>query len=199
MNTFDAIESRRAIKHFDPDHRMTPEEETRLLEAAMLSPTAFNLQHWRFVVIRDPDLRQKIREAAWDQSQVTDASLLIVMTAKLSAWEEPAQYWQGAPDEVRDFMVSAIDEYYRGKPQVQRDEAMRTSGIASQTLMLAAKAMGYESCPMDGFDFDQVAKLINLPDDHVISNFVAIGKGTKDAWPRPGQLSRDTVVIENGF
>ena len=58
-------------------------------------------------------------------------------------------------------MVPAI-ELYRGKEQVQRDEAMRSCGIAAQTLMLAAKSMGYDSCPMDGFDFDKVAELIKL-------------------------------------
>ena len=65
--------------------------------------------------------------------------------------------------------------------------------------MLAAKSMGYDSCPMDGFDFDRVAELINLPADHVIAMFVAIGKGTKEAWPRGGQLGLDKVVISNRF
>jgi nitroreductase len=65
--------------------------------------------------------------------------------------------------------------------------------------MLASKAMGYDSCPMDGFDFEAVAKIINLPDDHVISMFVAIGKGTREAWDRPGQLEIKDVLIENTF
>jgi len=52
---------------------------------------------------------------------------------------------------------------------------------------------------MDGFDFDKVGELIKLPEDHVIAMFVAIGKGTIDAWPRPGQLALNEVVIENMF
>jgi len=52
---------------------------------------------------------------------------------------------------------------------------------------------------MDGFDFERVAQLINLPDDHVIAMFVAIGKGTKETWPRPGQLGLDDVVVKNVF
>ncbi|MBW1946168.1 MAG: nitroreductase family protein, partial [Deltaproteobacteria bacterium] len=83
--------------------------------------------------------------------------------------------------------------------QVQRDEAMRSCGIVAQTLMLAAKSMGYDSCPMDGFDYEKVGELIKLPDDHVIAMFVAIGKGTKEAWPRPGQLALDEVVIKDSF
>ncbi len=68
-----------------------------------------------------------------------------------------------------------------------------------QTLMLAAKGMGYDSCPMIGFDIEKVAELINLPDDHVMGPMVAIGKGTKEAWPKPGQLDLEEVVIENSF
>lgn len=76
---------------------------------------------------------------------------------------------------------------------------MRSCGIAAQPLMLAAKAMGYDSCPMDGFDFGAVAQLINLPHDHVIAMFVVIGKGAKEAWPRPGQLPLNDVLIRNTF
>ena len=102
-------------------------------------------------MVEDADLRGKIREAAWGQSQVTDASLLIVLCADLKAWEkDPGRYWANAPKEVQEFMLPAIDAYYRGKDQVQRDEAMRSCGIAAQTLMLGAKALGYDSCP-DGW------------------------------------------------
>lgn len=200
MQTFEAIKSRRAVKHYDPEHRMTDDEVRTLMEAAMLAPTAFNIQHWRFVTVRDTGLRQQIREVAWDQAQVTDASLLVILTGNLDAWKEaPERYWQHAPAEVQGFLVPAIKQYYDGLPQVQRDEVMRSLGLAGQTLMLAAKDMGYDSCPMDGFDFDAVAKLINLPDNHVIGFMIAIGKGTKPAWPRPGQLPYGEVVVTDKF
>ncbi len=200
MKTVDAIRSRRAVKHFDASHRMTEAEVNEFLSLAVLSPTAFNIQNWRFVVVSDQALRKQIREVAWDQAQVTDTSLFIVLCADLKSWEkQPDRYWVNAPKEVREFMLPAIDDYYRGKDQVQRDEAMRSCGIVAQTLMLTAKSMGYDACPMDGFDFEKVAELIHLPDDHVIAMFVAIGKGTKDPWPRPGQLALDEVVIKNSF
>ena len=200
MKTLDAIRSRRSVKHYDASHNMNEEEIKELMSLAVLSPTAFNIQNWRFVTVADPELRKQIRAVAWDQSQVTDTSLFIIMCADLKAWEkQPERYWVNAPQEVQDFMLPAIDDYYRGKDQVQRDEAMRSCGIAAQTLILAAKSLGYDSCPMDGFDFDKVAELINLPDDHVITMFVAIGKGTKEPWPRPGQLSIDEVVIKDKF
>lgn len=199
MQTEEAISSRRAVKHYDPEHQMSDDEIQKLLSLALLSPTAFNIQNWRFVIVSDSKLRKQIREVAWDQAQVTDTSLFIVLCANLKAWEQPARYWVNAPKEVQDFMIPAIDGYYRGKDQVQRDEAMRSCGIAAQTLMLAAKSMGYDSCPMDGFDFEKVAELIKLPDDHVITMFVAVGKGTKEAWPRPGQLNLEEVVVKNSF
>jgi nitroreductase len=71
--------------------------------------------------------------------------------------------------------------------------------MAMQTIMLAAKSMGYDSCPMIGFDFEKVAELIRLPSDHVIGPMIAIGKGTQEPWPKPGQLGLDEVVIHDRF
>lgn len=200
MDTLAAIEQRRSIKHFDPNFKLSDEETKKIFQLAMLSPTAFNIQHWRFVNVSDPELREQIKDLAWGQAQVVDASLLIILTADMKAWEkEPVRYWKNAATEVQDFMLPAIKQYYEGKEQVQRDEVFRSMGIAAQTLMLAAKSMGFDSCPMDGFDFDAVANVINLPKDHVIGQFVVIGKGIQDAWPRPGQLEMNEVVIENTF
>ena len=200
MEVSKAIEQRRSVKAFDPGHSMSEAEIEKLLSLAILAPTAFNIQNWRFVVVRDPALRKEIRQVAWDQAQVTDASLLVVMCADLKAWEKaPEKYWMNAPQPVQDFIVPAIGQFYAGKDQTQRDEAMRSCGIAAMTLMLAAQEMGYGSCPMDGFDFDAVGKLINLPQNHAIAMFVAIGKGIKEPWPRGGQLPVGEVVIQNRF
>lgn len=200
MEVIEAIETRRSVKQFDPRHEMREEEIQRLLSLALLSPTAFNIQHWRFVLVKDKQLREKIRAATWMQPQITDASLLIILCADLKAWEkQPERYWKNAPDDVRQGVLEAIDTYYRGREQVQRDEVMRSCGIAAQTIMLAAKAMGYDSCPMDLSDFEEVGKLINLPDDHIVSMFVAVGKGTRAPWPRGGQLPMEEVVKIDHF
>ncbi len=200
MDTFDAIYGRRAVKHFDPEHRLPDDEVTRLLEAAIQSPTSFNIQHWRFVVIDDPELRKQVREHGNDQAQMSDASLLILMTADVQAWrKDPQRYWRNAPDDVADLLVGWMGPFHDGKEQLQRDEAQRSIGMAMQTLMLAAKAMGYESCPMIGFDHEKVAELVNLPADHCMGPLVAIGRGIKDPWPKPGQLPLDEVVVRNRF
>ncbi len=200
MNTFEAIYQRRAVKHYDPQHVLLDSEIQQLMDAAIQSPTSFNIQNWRFVLVRDKDLRQQIRAAANDQVQVTDASLLIVMTADVKAWSKsPERYWRDAPREVAEMLVNWMGPFYEGKLQLQRDEAMRSCGLAGQTIMLAAKAMGYDSCPMIGFDSDKVAELIRLPEDHVIGFMIAVGKATKPAWPKPGQLPLEEVVIHDRF
>lgn len=200
MDLFDAIYQRRAIKAFDPAHIISESDEHKLLEAAIQAPTSFNIQHWRFVMVRDQALRQEMRALGNDQAQITDASLLVLMTADTKAWEKnPSRYWANAPKDVADLLVGWMGPFHQGREWLQRDEAQRSIGMAMQTLMLAAKAMDLDSCPMIGFDIDAVAKLINLPTDHVMGPMVAIGKSTKASWPKPGQLSLSEVVINNRF
>ncbi|NER99866.1 MAG: nitroreductase family protein, partial [Symploca sp. SIO1B1] len=107
MEILDAVYQRRAVKHFDPNHQITAEEEQKLLEATIQAPTSFNIQHWRLVILRDPKLRQKIRkEYGNDQAQMTDASLLILFTADMKAWQkEPQRYWQNAPEAVAELIL----------------------------------------------------------------------------------------------
>ncbi|MEZ6014440.1 MAG: nitroreductase family protein [Planctomycetota bacterium] len=200
MDTFEAIYARRAIKQFDPNHRMPEEDQRKLLEAAIQSPTSFNIQHWRFVVVDDPALRRELRALGNDQSQITDASLLVLMTADVKAWQkEPQRYWRDAPEPVAELLVNWMGPFHEGREWLQRDEAQRSIGMAMQTLMLASKALGYDSCPMIGFDLEKVAGVIRLPEDHVLGPMVAIGKGTKAPWPKPGQLDLKEVVIKNRF
>lgn len=200
MDTFDAIYQRRAVKAFDPEHRLSKDEESKLFSAAIQAPTSFNIQHWRFVVIRDPKLREQVRALGNNQSQITDASLLVLMTADTKAWaKEPQRYWKNAPKEVSDLLVGWMGPFHEGREWLQRDEAQRSIGMAMQTLMLAAKSMGYDSCPMIGFDIEKVAELVKLPADHVMGPLVAIGRGVKPAQAKGGQLDLSDVLIENTF
>jgi nitroreductase len=200
MDVSKAITNRRAVKHFDPDHKMTVAEIEKLMSLVIQAPTAFNIQNWRFVLVEDPELRRQLRKVSFGQEQVTDASLLIILCADLKAWDqEPERYWRNTPPEVRDGLVGMIHGYYSGKERVQVDEAMRSCGMAAMTIMLAAAEMGYETCPMDGFDFEAVGKLIGLPEDHVIAMYVAVGKQTEEPHPRGGQLPMEEVVLENRF
>lgn len=201
MNTIEAIYNRRAVKHFEKEHQLTKEEETRLLKATIQAPTSFNIQHWRFVILRDPQVRAKIRtEFGNDQAQITDASLLVLFTADVKAWNKnPERYWKNAPRDIANLLINWMGPFHEGNEILQRDEAQRSIGMAMQTLMLAAQELGYQSCPMIGFDSEKVAELVNLPEDFAMGPMVAIGKGTKEPWGKPGQLSLDELVIENSF
>lgn len=200
MDILEAIESRRSVKHFDPAHEMTDAEIDSLIELAKLAPSSFNIQNYRFVVVKDRDLRQRVRNVAWNQAQVTDASLLIIMCADLKSYaSNPARYWAHAPKSVQDVLVPAMIPFYKGNPQLERDEAMRSTGLAGMTLMLAARGMGYDSCPMVGFDPDAVARLIRLPQDHVISFMISIGKAIQPAWPRGERIANSEAVITDRF
>ena len=200
MDTFDAIEQRRSIKHFDKNHKLSESEIEKLLSLAILSPTSYNIQNWRFVLVKDSEIRKKIRSVAWDQAQVTDSSLLLIICADLKAWKkQPERYWKTAPKEIQDMFVKMIGDFYDGKEQLHRDEAMRSCGIAAQTIMLTAKAMGYDSGAMIGFDPQKVAEIVNLPEDHVIGLMVVIGKQTKPAMPRGGQLPLSDIVFTDSF
>ena len=200
MNTIEAIENRRSIRHFDASFKIPDSDLEKIIHLACQSPTSFNIQHWKFVVVTNAVLRAQIKRAAMNQAQVTDASALIIVCADIKAWQKemPAK-WRNVPEETGKFMAAAAHQFYDGREQLQRDEAIRSAGLATQTLLLAATALGYESGPMVGFDFEEVAKLIHLPDDHLISNFVVIGKGIKAAHPRGGQLQLKDTLIKNTF
>ena len=200
MNTHEAIRARRAVKHYDPDFTIPPEHERELFDLTRQSPTSFNMQNWRFVVVKDKAKRAQIRKIAWNQAQITEASLLVILCADTKAHaKDPARYWAGAPQAAQDALVPNITPFYEAEPQKQRDEAMRSVGIAAQTLMLAAKAFDYDSCPMIGFDAGALADIINLPEDHVIGMIVTIGKALKPAWPKTGLLPDDEIFITDSF
>ncbi len=200
METFDAIAARRSVKKFDPDHVMTEDEITRLMETVILTPTSFNIQNWRFVLITDPEVKRQVREKGYDQAQFTDCSLLVIICGDRNAYDQdPDRYWAEAPEEVRAAIVPMIRGAYGSSETLRRDENFRSGGLAGQTMMLAVKDMGYDSCPMIGFDFEALAHIIKLPADHDIIMAVTVGKALETARERGGQLALDEVIHRNSF
>lgn len=200
MDTFAAIETRRSVKKFDPEHVMSEEDINRLMEATILSPTAFNIQNWRFVVVIDADQKQAFRDIGWNQAQFTDCSAIVVICGDRKAYaKDTERYWANVPQETRDMLVGMIKGYYDAQPEARRDDNLRSGGMAAQTIMLAAKAMGLDSCPMSGFDFAKAVDLIKLPAEHDIIMAVTVGKSIEDARPRGGQVPLDEVCFRNSF
>ncbi len=200
MDTFDAIKTRRAIKKFDSSYKMTDEQVQSLMKLTLLSPTSYNQQNWRFVTVTDQAVKEKIHVAARNQAQPLDGSLVILLCGNMNAWkDDPMRYWKNHPLEKQEHVKEAMHKKYSDSPQHRRDEAMRSCGFAAQTIMLAAKQMGLDSCPMVGFEYNEMAKIINLPDDHIIVMMIVVGKAASPAAERGGQLSLDEVVFENKF
>jgi nitroreductase len=96
-------------------------------------------------------------------------------------------------------MTKAIPSFYKDNVVAQRDEAIRSVGMAAQSLMLAAQGMGFDTGPMIGFDANAVAKIINLPENFIIGIAIVIGKKAAESRPRVGKLSLDETLFENSF
>ena len=170
------------------------------MKLTILSPTSYNQQNWRFVTVTDQSIKEKIGIAARNQAQPVDGSLVILLCGNMSAWkDDPVWYWKNHPAEKQELVKASLEKIYSESPQNRRDEAIRSCGFAGQTIMLAARQMGLDSCPMVGFDYDEMAKIIELPDDHLIVLMIVVGKSLEPAKPRGGQLSLDEVVFKNKF
>jgi nitroreductase len=200
MNITEVIEARRSVKNFDPEHIMPEEDLAELIRLTKLAPSSFNMQNYRLLVVRDKEIRKQIRNLAWDQAHITDASVLFILCADLTAHQEDASlYWSHAPQEVQDIIGPMIKPFYEGNDRLIRDEAVRSTGLAGMTLMLAAKGLGYDSCPMIGFDAEKVAELIKLPPHYALSFMIPVGIPTQTGWDRGQRLSDDIVVSYDKF
>lgn len=199
MDVSEALGKRRSIREFDTAHIIGEEDIRRLLTLAAQAPSSSNVQHWRFVVIKDGEQRKKVRAAAYDRPYITDASLLIAICADVKAWQkQPERYWVNAP-EMGKRVVSRFPQYYGAIAEIERDAAVYSVGLSAMALMLAATEMGFGSLPIAGFELGKVAQLIKLPPDHIIGLMVAIGKPAAEPIPKPGQLSYGEVVFTDSF
>lgn len=200
MDVFEAISTRRAIKKFDSTHTMSNDDVQKLMEHVILTPTSYNQQNWRFVYVTDQAVKEKISVAARGQAQPKDGSLVVVLCGDMDAWRtEPLRYWKNHPTEKQEMVKAALEKKYTDNTQNQRDEAVRSCGMAAQSIMLAARQMGLDSCPMVGFEYDELADIIKLPENHLIVMMVVVGKRAQDAAERGGQLPLNQVAFENHF
>ncbi len=198
MQFSEIVAGRRSIKKYDPRHVITDAELKAIFERVILSPSSFNLQHGRFIVIRDKAVKAQLRKAAHDQEQVETASAVVVVAAKLTAYKDSTLIYADVPESVRKSIVPMINEFYANDPQMQRDEAIRSASLAAMTLMYAAYDLGYASGPLIGFDQIAVGNLIALDDEHIPVMLVVIGKETGEVRPRgPRHPVAEVVKLES--
>jgi nitroreductase len=191
--------ARRAVRSYEPSAPVDDRTLARLFELVVLAPSSFNLQHWRFVVVRDPERKRALRAAANGQAQVESAGAVVVVAGKLDAWRDAERINADASEEARRRVVAGTRKSYEGQERFQRDEAIRSASLAAMTLMHAATAAGLASGPMIGFDPEQVARLVELPEDVVPVMLVALGTQSGTPPARPFRLPPEEVVKLESF
>lgn len=199
MTVTQALEKRRAIKAYDPGFVIPEKDIKTLFERTLLTPSSFNLQHWRFAAVVDSEVKSRLRDAAWGQRHVGDASLVVVMAGNPEAAESAAEVWGHLPESARDKLVPQITGFYADDHQLQRDEAIRSVSLAAMSLMLVATEMGYATCPMIGFDPGKVAEIVRMPASWIPVMMITVGRGAGEPHPRAGQLRVEDVVSWNTF
>ena len=118
MDVFEAIETRRAIKKFDPTYKMDEDDVQKLMKHVILTPTSYNQQNWRFVIATDQNVKEKISVAARGQAQPKDGSLVVILCGDMDAWKtEPLRYWKNHPSEKQEMVKSALGRKYDDNPQ----------------------------------------------------------------------------------
>lgn len=183
MDVIQAIKERRSINFFETGKTIADDKLKELLETANLSPSSFNLQPWKVVVVKSPERKKVLRKCAFDQAKVEEASAVLIMVADPKAMEENIDRMLESWTQL-GYIKPEMKDTYRGMANniygVQESErrkffAIKNTALFAMNLMLAAKGLGLETHPMDGFDEDCIKKEFNIPPDKVIPMLIAVG------------------------
>jgi nitroreductase len=166
-----ALNWRYATKVFDPNRKVSDADLKILEQSLVLTPSSFGLQPYRFLVVTDPKLRARLREASWGQGQVTDCSHLVVFLARQQMTEADVDHLIQRTTEVRGGNPEALAAYRSmmvgtlitgPKAATVADWAARQAYIALGQFMASAALMGLDTCPMEGFDANQYDEILGL-------------------------------------
>jgi nitroreductase len=174
-----AIEERRATPSFDG--KPIPDADLKtILEAGLHAPSGYNLQPWRFVVVRTPEQRRRLRAASFNQAKVEEASAVIVACGDEDGWrtdmEEMIRMGRegGMMENYAEQARVNIPEYLGNHPNLMAWLNKHVM-IAVTTMMWTAEVMGYDTAPMEGFEADKVAEVLRLPLSYEVVALLAIG------------------------
>ena len=184
MEFSETIQKRQSIKSYQADKTISDTDLDELMQEVVLSPSSFNLQHWKFVAVKSNDLKKSIREAAWGQEHVESCSFLIAVCGKLNAFEDAPVIYQDVDPEIQKKVLPMIKGFYEDHTQLQRDEAIRSASLAAMTFMFGAVNRGWDTCPMIGFDPVAVAKILELDASHIPVMLLTLGYRKEDPRPR---------------
>lgn len=183
MDVLQAIRERRSINFFETGRELPDEKIRELLELANLSPSSFNLQPWKVVVAKDPERKKALRKCAFDQPKAEEASAVLIMIADPKGVEENVgrvlDSWQELgyiKPEMRDTYAGMTDSLYGTEDSlIRKIFAVKNTALYAMNIMLAAKGLGLETHPMDGFDEACIKKEFGIPGDKIIPMLIAIG------------------------
>lgn len=183
MDTTEAIKSRRAINLFDPT-RPVPEEALReLLALASLSPSSSNLQPWEVVLVTDLERRKILRACASNQAKVEEAPAVLIVIANPGAIEENidrvladrVEKGYAKQENIERQRMGPFRMYGGRESEARKLFAVKNTAFFAMTFMIAARGMGYETHPMDGFNADDVKREFHIPEDRIIPLLIAVG------------------------
>ncbi|WP_128895816.1 nitroreductase family protein [Longirhabdus pacifica] len=202
-NIYDVMTARQSVKKYVKDHQISEQELEEILTLAAKAPSSWNLQHWRYLVITSQEMKEKILPIAYNQQQVVESSATVVLLGDLEANKTGKVLYGEAlkqgflTQELHDTLLQQIDWSY-SNPEIAKSEAVLNASLSGMQLMLAAKAKGYDTCPMGGFDKEAIVKELNIPDRYIPVMLITIGKQAEPARPT-GRLPLDQLVIKETF
>jgi nitroreductase len=182
--------SRSAAKYYDTSAILTDEQIRKLVGIGTSAPTSFHLQNWRFIAVRTPEAKARLKPIAWNQPAITDAAVTFIMVGQLAdASTVPARL---APVVDAGIMpAKMVPEWeaparglYDDFPQRQRDEAVRTATFGAAAIIYAARSWGWGSTPMIGFDDVAVHPEFGLAEDEVPVMLLTVGPERPGNWPQ---------------
>jgi nitroreductase len=177
------IRERRSVRKYDPNFKISREELLDILKEAALAPSSSNLQPWKFIVIQDETVKKELRAIANNQEQVETASAVIAVLGDREMYRNSEQVYRssfeaGYMDEATmGIMIENSNKLYPSVPVDMRENiASFDAGLVSMQLMLIAKARGYDTVPMGGFNRQQFIEKFNIEDRYMPSLLIALGK-----------------------
>ncbi len=208
-NIIEALQWRYATKEFDTSKKLSSEQLHTLTEALRLSASSFGLQPWGFVVVSNPEVRAKLREAAWGQSQITDASELIVICVRKNVDSTLVDTWMQSIAKTRGIDIAELKGYSdmingsingRSSPEAAKEWASRQVYIALGTLLATASVEEIDTCPMEGFDNKKFDDILGL-DALGLESRVLAAVGFRSATDKMASLPKtrfpkEDVVVE---
>lgn len=199
----DTILERRATNHFT-DEEVPAEILEAILKLGAQSPSGYNLQPWRFVVVREEENRKRLQQVAFGQPKVAEAPVVIIAFGMREEWKERADkvFKEGAERGAGN--VETYQQAKEGAVNFVSSKPMdmwlnRHTMIAVTTMMLVAEAYGFDTAPMEGFDADGVKTEFSLPEEAEVVVLLAIGRAAPPEKPYPGRFSLKEIVYKERY